>query len=726
MKTIVINTSKDALNTKLDLLFKVPFDQNSFIWFDSDLGAPQEIVCNIKQALINESDIVDKDYNLIVLVDLCRFPRANEISVTKLYKALLTKYIGTTIVSKLYEDFNLLPLGVSVYFADPSKIETGFDPSVLVDNPTEQRHTEEAEIVKKESKKSKADKSDDLEDDTFFDSKPDGTGRTPSEKLIMELFSWTEELDKNSFSWKMKASVSEDKYIDFSSTFETVAFSISKSDESVKVLKMALDAINTAISGNWGENNTLDFPIGTDKRRDINCFTFHMITANEQSLIESYFNVFANIFTCVQKRELVKVLRKYEKEEIREMLVGALKKYRYFSNERNIEITPVRFAGIFKLREKIFKEQKKSFRISEKYVGKTLDEIVEIIMKENRAAVSGGTVADDPKLHGIDRDFYKLVAAIFANYDKETIKTQNNAIVKDCIMHLWTWRDSRTSDDFRNIVESVENNEAIEESKDDRIELPFITEEYEEEYNSMINEVTEVEHRLASNKNILMDTKNLVIKYGDLMRKSKWYWVSFIGAVVAVIASVLPFVYIQSYSINENVLHKILYILFTAGFAVLYIFASSIYMNRIYKKKRIIKDELEQLKEQSERERAESIAALYKFYSETIIKTESLNLLWREIKRREKENAKKNVMLNNHKKQIETLAGLVERFITLLKINDDISIYRISEDDEKYFENLGLSLKAEETFYSVDNQKIYSILPDDTWSDGNANTEERR
>ena len=40
MKTIVINTSKEAKNTKLDILFKTPFDEGSLLWIDNRLSPP--------------------------------------------------------------------------------------------------------------------------------------------------------------------------------------------------------------------------------------------------------------------------------------------------------------------------------------------------------------------------------------------------------------------------------------------------------------------------------------------------------------------------------------------------------------------------------------------------------------------------------------------------------------------------------------------------------------
>ena len=39
MRTVVINTSKEAKKSKLNILFKAPFDQTSLLWIDRKLDA---------------------------------------------------------------------------------------------------------------------------------------------------------------------------------------------------------------------------------------------------------------------------------------------------------------------------------------------------------------------------------------------------------------------------------------------------------------------------------------------------------------------------------------------------------------------------------------------------------------------------------------------------------------------------------------------------------------
>ena len=366
-------------------------------------------------------------------------------------------------------------------------------------------------------------------------------------------------------------------------------------------------------------------------------------------------------------------------------------------------------ARIFDIRGQICKKRMETAQSTNKYKDKTPKEVADIIMKQDAPKADAASVAGGQKLRGMDLAFYTTVAEIFGNYDPEVIRRQNNDIVKNCLKGLWNWRDKQTGETFRLAVDAAlaedrQKGQKSDSTDDARADIAFIKEEYEREYTELINEVTEAEHKLAANQNILLETKDLILKYGDLMRKGRLYLLSFIGAVLAIVAAVLPFIYIQVNFSGENLLHKILYLVFTAGFAALYAVACLIYSRKLTKKKRLLTEELEKLKEKSESERRESIAALYTYYSHTVVETESHCLLWREILRRDSENAKKGIKRNNHKKRLERLAGLVERFMTMMKLGDADAVTDAPYDPRD------LCLTAEESFHSPDNQRVYGIL----------------
>ncbi len=713
MRTIVINTSKEAINTKLDVLFKAPFDQSSLLWYKSELVKIGEVAESIKQTIINDNDTVDRDYNLIVLVDLYAFPRGNEQNATRLYKALLTRHIGATLLKRLKDEFSLLPLGTSVYFADSVQKVSDWNIEKLADeNPIEQQKKINEALLEEEKLRKSVSKSGDLSDEAPVKTKK-AASRSIEQRLIMELFSWTEEIDKESFTWGLRSSVGSDESIDLSVVFDGTASDIKKSHKSAKVLELALEAVEDVIaaeSGEWDSAASITLPFLNGYR--MNSITVSFERDNEQTLIEGFFNVFANIFTCVQTKRLSAKVEIYSMEKIKEMLLYALKKYKYFSDEANITVEFEPIARIFDIRESIFKARRDTAHHNNKYKDKTPLEVADEIMAETVAEKKAAVTA---KMHGIDREFHALVEDIFNNYDSELIKEQNSRIVKDCLTGLWSWRDKQSCDDFKytvdNELKKALSKETGSENKTNvRETVAFIEEQYEKEYTELVNDVTEAEHRLSANKNILLEAKDLVLKYGDLMRKGKWYLISFIGALIAIAVSILPYIYVEYYSGNENLVFNIMYLLFTAGFACLYGISAAVYTAKINIKKRKLKDQLEELKLKSESERRESIAALYKYYSETVIETESHCLLWREIIRRDRKNSKKGIKRNNHIKHLEFLIGAVQRFMTMLKFDYRDEACKITDADIKKFEKEGLFLNGEESFHSQNNQRVYSVL----------------
>ncbi len=718
MKTIVINTSKEAKKTKLDILFNAPFDHSCLIWYDREISKISEATCEIKQALITDTDTVDRDYNIIVLVDLYEFPRGNERDAVEFYKALMTQYVGVMLVDKLRKDFNLLPQGVSIYFAESSKHSTDLDLDKLDDNAyVQQKKQIEAYIAEKEREESvmEDDPEGDLVETIDIVTALPIKEKNPRERLLMELFSWSADIKKTDFEWKLKVSLSDDSYIDFFEVFKDVAISIEKSQENPNLLDLAVSHVLStmeASNGSWDSVAEKDLPyISNYSVRSLTC---RFERDNEQNLTEGFFNVYVNIFMCVQKRELLDTVAYYSSEQIKDLLINALKKYKYFSDEKNIPLKFEPISFIFENRSSVFKKHKKKALEKSVYKDTLPEKVAEEIMTSSNKQRSVSP-AETTGMHDNDKAFYELVGKIFDNYDSEVIQYQNSLIIKNCLVNLWDWKNSNGNDDFRRIVDSVvkseiESKKTEEEKTGDealtRDAIEFITAEHEKEYSRLINDITDVEHHLSSNKNILNETKEIMVKYSDLMRKGKFYLVSFIGAITAVIASVLPYIYINVYALDKSSVSYAMCLLFTAGFAFLYALASGIYVLYIARKKALLKSELELLKAKSEQDRKERIIALYNYYSNTVVEANSHYLLWNEILRRDSENARKGIKRNAHISRFSKLVAEVERYLTMLKI--DIKDIDCCSD----FECENIELNSEEPFHSDNNRKVYSILPD--------------
>ena len=738
MRTIVINTSKEAISSRLDLLFKAPFDRSSLLWFDIELCEISASALEIKQALITDTDTVDRDYNLIVLVDLYKFPHSNEKDAVSLYKALITRYVGVMLVNKLHADLDLIPKETSVYFADSAELENNWSTEKLANNPKELEKLENDESLESRMG-SKINSDGDIEDENYLVSEENEPERDSVQKLIMELFCWREDMTPNEFLWKLKSSIAEDEYIDLTDTFRVTADSIKHSHETAKVLDIAIESVVSILADregrDWSEKTVkAKVPEVLNRNYEICAITCLFRRDNEQSLIESYFNLFANIFTCVRNKKLSDSIESYDRSRIVEIFRDALKKYRYFSDPDNITVDFEPISNIFDEWNSISNERKKNAaEYNREYKGKKPEEVADEIMADKRRFSDADPkdseaeeIVSKKKMRGIDRAFYETVSDIFDNYDTEIIKAQNNRLVKTCLKCLWNWRDEQTNEDFiRDIKERFKKNNDGTRYDQNYVsaDMAFMKEDYEREYTKLINTITETEHKLAVNHDILLETKELMVKYSDLMRKGKNYLICTVGAAVAVIASAFPYIYISSHSINENILHLVLYILFTAGFIALYTAASGIYMKKINKEKRILTDALSELKKKSEEERRESIVALYTFYSDTVVKAETLYLLWQEVERREKENSRKFIKLNNHRKRLEKLTESVKRFMTTLKMEVTDSDYTATSEDVKLYGEEGLMLDASKSFYDDTNCKIYSILP---IIDGSINDNEQK
>ena len=141
----------------------------------------------------------------------------------------------------------------------------------------------------------------------------------------------------------------------------------------------------------------------------------------------------------------------------------------------------------------------------------------------------------------------------------------------------------------------------------------------------------------------------------------------------------------------------------------LYAVASAIYTVRINRKKRELVDAMQQLLERSEGERKASIMALHHYYNETVVYAESYCLLWREILRRDRENAKKGIKRNYHIKRMKSLAAEVDRCITLLKLSVTARQRSLTAEDEAAF--AGLKLDGEASCYDPVNKEAYCFLP---------------
>lgn len=716
MKTVVINTSKEAKNTKLDVLFKAPFDQNSLLWIESGLSDLGEKAYVVKQSLIAESDTIDKDYQLIVLVDLYPFPLGNDKKAVEIYRMLMEKYIRATLIETLYKTFNLAPKGAALYFIDSAKEIRGLEINKMANNPVEQEEEEKYAYADQEARLAKAASyaDGDLSDDEIIPVPKRRVRRSEEQRILMEIFGWTEDMNRETLGWNMRVSADEEESVDFSGVFAETSSSVAKSHETAAVLEIAFEGVLAPQEGSR-LFSTGRFPVYT-----IVC---PVVRDNEQSKIEGFFGVFANIFTRVQEKTLIPQAEEFTKEEIKTLLSDALKKYRYFSLEENIQVRYEPIASVFKKCDTICNKRKNEARSQNEDKGKSDDEVVEDIIAMHRPVPTAGT---NWHLRGTDKAFHELMEDIFASYDAEVIQKQNNEVVRKCLAGLWSWRDKQTSETFKEMVSATVSDPTVTADGNQgktRDNITFIEEEYEAKRSELINKVTKAEHELASNKNVLLKVKDLVLQYGDWMRKGKWYWVSVIGAIFTVLATTFPFFYTEVSAGSTGMGFQVNLLLIVGFCAFLYAVSASVYITYINRKKLELLGKLEDLRKESVEERKASIKALYRYYNDTVVEAETLYLLWREIQRRDRENAKKGIKRNHHIKRLKSLIEQIERFITMMKLDVDKAAKAGQKEIDQYTK-LGLRLNGEESFYEEGNRRVYCILPEQNGNQPKGGTDE--
>ena len=713
MKTIFINTSKEAARTRLDGLFSAPFDRNSLLRYDCELNQIGNAASDIKQALISDADMVDRDYNLIVLVDLYGFPQGNDKHFINIYKQLVSRYIGTTLIYELHDKMNLRPQNTAIYFADSSAKHENFTAQYNNEKEKEEEKKEQlnyqANSYEYEIEEENNTASDLTDKVPATNNKPLYMGRKKEysyeDKILMQLFSWKEDCKKEDFNWKLRYSITDEIYLDFSSTFEKTADSIKKSDKTADFLGIALIETKKDIIFSHEDSSSAIQQIPEIQGYSVTIHTCSFNRNNEQSLIEGFFKAYANIYTCVQEQKISDSVTDFSKDEIEKLLNEALCKYKYFSAEENIELDIKPVGSVFEKRSSAFERFKKRALENNKYKDMTADDIAKQIMTESNSRKKEKHINTNG-MRGTDLTFHNMVEDIFCNYDMDVISEQNNSLIKNCMLTLWDWRDRCTNDEFCQTLVNEQINIDIKNNGLSCESVEFYADDYKKEHNRLVGEITQVEHRLSANKNILLETQDLMSKYAVLMKKGKKYLVSFIGAVIAVLASSIPFIYIQSYSAKKMFVPILISLIFTAFFAALYAGASAIYMMVIRRQKKALSIQLSRIKEASENDRKTSIKALYNYYTNTIIEANFYYLLWQELLKREKENSQKEIMRNAHITKLTELIESIKRYITMLKIQpiEDIA-------EKTYPDNM--KLKGDEPFCSENNRIIYSILDSD-------------
>ena len=103
MRTVVINTCKEEQTLRLDLLFRIPFDEDHLIWLNEPLSAPESCIEAVYSRLITDVHLVDRNLNLIVVADQSSFPMGGYRPVAEVYSKLLVAYVQKRLIEPMAE-----------------------------------------------------------------------------------------------------------------------------------------------------------------------------------------------------------------------------------------------------------------------------------------------------------------------------------------------------------------------------------------------------------------------------------------------------------------------------------------------------------------------------------------------------------------------------------------------------------------------------------------------
>ena len=714
MKTIIINTSKKATDTKLDILFKAPYDQNTLLWFNVAPEKLDTVPQLTNQALITEADVVERDYNLVLLINLSELRFGNDQCYVELYKTLLLQYVGKLLLEPL-KDLDLLPVNTAVYFADSSE-NLGTEEFYGIKDPKPQ----EAPLKKTKAKKSSGRLTEMTEDEPLPPSEKKSFN--VEERRILTLFDWKEEEDFHP-DWKIKLYSDKEEYLDFHPLFLYQTSDIEHSRLAfplTEYVKVCMDAVKdakdhfetdaSATQGTKDQEGRCSFSF-LPKAVGVYFVLCHFSDKNSQSAVEGFFNLFANAFTCIQKQSFSSgSKRTYTSNEIVSLLKNAYLRYVYYSTEANVpfgeEYEPIE--TIFRHREKIYTK-----RLPDSSKKKTF-------------SASSGTKPSDPSespslpedyrlLRGVDKEFADVIRDVFNNYDENTLRKENQDRKTECLRCLWSWRDEHHSEEITRSIDTMllsaegplkadMDEERKRSGSNVLISLRLLEEEHQEEFTQLLNEITDMEHRLLGFKNVFPEIRSLMLKYSDLMRKSKKSLLCIIGAAVSVGIAMLPYLISQSTPLSNPIVNNVLFTLFTLGFVFLYSFGAGLYLNAVKKDKCALLMQAQKLKKQSEEDRKQSLEALEIYYKTTVIRAENHTALWREILRRNRKNAHTGIKRNNHIRRFKLLAETVVAVATMLKI-DVRHLANASRDNTKH-----PPLNVCESYFSRNNYPLYSIL----------------
>ena len=712
MRTVVINTSAMEKDMRFDILFRIPFGEERLLWLNEDLPNLGGCVKTITERILKTPHFVDKDLNLIVIVDKYAFPYRRYRDFNEVYDRLLLTYVRSVLVEPLEKE-NLSPREYCLFTVE-YRSEDEMPINLL--RPTFRNADEEQEYAERSAVQTEEDAPQPQEDGAHRlkprrslpgkqkNGRPNGSGSEDSyqDQILCKLFCWKRDGKPQDIAWKIVIDEPKNVQIDLEPAFYDLAKSARDMDEDRDAFRALFPLLE--------ERLQKVYDVDENEKKRTFLFSVTCDSENERDITMAYFQALVRVYHCIEEGRLGIECPALTEEEIRQMLQEAYAKYDFYAREENI---PVRFEVLDGPNDDAVIENFAKLEIKIPADTTFSDPLIRAVFSSS----PGTPPSVDSKESGsLDDKFLECAKKLYAGHDRESIEAQNTEVLMLCMGQYLEWRDEKSVDDMRFALEN--------ENKDRRLSLEYKQpgmgevvgryEKLEQKYAALhkkdVENIVTVENDPLDYEDVCHKTSVLCAKYEHLCKKGRLYKLAAIGGAVCVLLLFSGYMIYCGVTGWQGLARLPLYLGTLAAFAFAYLTSVSLYIRKVRIKKLKCYEELKVLKKDSETRRLNSLIRLKDYYETVMTNAETHSLWWMVILEKYRRDLVLGGLRNEHVKLFDDLRKATAGFATKLKI--DIVDKKNSGKKEGYKAKLP-DFDVEKSYFEEPNVKYYSFFEPD-------------
>ena len=696
MRTVVINTSKAEQNMRFDILFQMPFGADRLFWINEELQNLGGCVKTIADRVLKDAHFVNREMNVIVIVDKLAFPYGRYEAISEMYNKLLRLYVRSTLLQPLAK-ISLQPKEsclVTVEYATNPDLPIDFFEK-MYDNADEQARAKE-EARRKKAEKQYDENGEALPDrHTYDDDRPPYSDKTAGDgnidqlqkQILMKLFGWQTGMHGDELKWDVVIDVAQGTIINFETVFPDIVKTCRLSGDR-DLLDLTIKNLIEALVKAEGEKNPVHYEIKCpfDSERDISF---------------AYFQSLVHVYNCIEQGTLNVPAVNISEEKLKTLFEQAYAKYNYYADENHIPLTLEKLEG------------PRDAEVLEKFADLTitLPEDASVTDPLIRRAFSPEPLRDaaDERLTkgSLDERFTNCAKAIAEDYAREHIEAQNTEVLMICMNQYLAWRDEKTAEGLKAALDEANKRKDDDPAlKQDGIaditgRFEILEKKYEEMRKEDIENIVSVANEPADYENVCHRTNVLCTEYDHLCKQAKRYKLAMFGGAACVAVLFLAYLIYEGVSGWKGLARLPLYLGTLAAFAAAYLCAMGWYIHKIRAKKTDLFIQLKELKELGEKRRLESLVRLKNYYETVMTRAETHSLWWVVVQERYRRNFRLGTLKSDHVKLFGDLRKATLGFATKMKVYID----RNAAVKEKWTD-----FDVEKSYYDDPNVKYYAFF----------------